>query len=45
MCKKARRGVKTCFKTWKKEIGVVTIERKNACRLYLQDISVLNEIE
>jgi len=45
MCKKARRGVKTCFKTWEKELVVVTRERKNACRLYLQGISVLNEIE
>jgi hypothetical protein len=45
MCKKTRRGVKTCFKTWKKEVGVVTRARKNACRLYLQDRCVLNEIE
>jgi hypothetical protein len=40
VCKKAGRGVKKCFKTWKKEIVVVTREKKNACRLYLQDICV-----
>jgi len=45
MYKKARRGVKTCFKPSKKEVVVVTRERKNECRLYLQDRSVLNEIE
>jgi len=45
VCKKARRGVKTYFKTWKKEVAVVTREKKNACRLYLQGRYVLNEIE
>jgi hypothetical protein len=45
MCKKARRGAKTFFKTCKKEVGVVTRERKNACRLYLKHRSMVNEIE
>jgi hypothetical protein len=45
VCKKATRGVKTWFKTWKKKEVVVTRERKNACRLYLQDGYMLNEIE
>jgi len=29
----------------KREVGIVTRERKNACRLYPQGRSVLNEIE
>jgi hypothetical protein len=31
--KKARRGAKRYLKTWNKEVGVVTRERKNSCKL------------